>query len=232
MRPSDIRGRAPDGSRGGRLAISYMPPHCCGFTCCARTRRHSAAAACRAQAARKFRRRSSCDASRDIHSATSFPVGIRRGANFADMRGTVIVPAVLVPAHELQADGFAGELRENRGGLRDIVVAAVAVGAGTFVILHANLLGWQTENGSNGIPRGVNILGGGDHERGIRFHVRERAIGAEGSVSLIGRMVGARGQCAERMKTPWLRLRVRELLDPWSSPRAWLRRARRRCRAE
>src|SRR6202034_2206013 len=89
--------------------------------------------------------------------------GVRSGPNFADVSGTVVVPAVLVPAHELQTHGLSGELRQNRGGLRDIVIATVAVGARAFIILHANFLRRQAEDSGDGVASGVNILGRGNH---------------------------------------------------------------------
>ena len=72
--------------------------------------------------------------------------GIGGGADLADMRGAIVVPAVLIPAHELQADGLAGSLRKNRGGQRHIVITAVAVGARTFVVLDAHFFGGNSEH--------------------------------------------------------------------------------------
>ena len=56
-------------------------------------------------------------------------VGAGSGVNFAYMRGTIIVPPMLVPSHELQAHRLTGQLRQQRRGLRDIVVATVPIGA-------------------------------------------------------------------------------------------------------
>ena len=100
---------------------------------------------------------------------------------------------MLVPAHELQAHGLSRELRKNRGGLRHVVVATVAVGARAFVILHAHFLCGQAENSGESVARGVDVLRRADYERGIGVNVRERAIGAKGRVRLIRAVVCARG---------------------------------------
>ena len=112
-------------------------------------------------------------------------IGVGGGANLADVRGAVIVPAVLVPAHELQPDGFAGQLRQNRGCLRYVVIATVAIRARSFVILHANFWRGNSEHAGESVARGVHILRGANNQRGIGFHVRERAIGPETRVRLI-----------------------------------------------
>ena len=112
--------------------------------------------------------------------------GIRGGPNFAHMRGTVIVPTVLIPAHELQAHGFAGALREDRGAQRDIVVTAVAVSAGAFVVLDAHLVRGHAEHGGQLAARAVHVLRRALDERGIGGDVGQRAIGPEGRVGLIG----------------------------------------------
>src|SRR5580658_5315973 len=88
----------------------------------------------------------------------NFSGGVGSGANFTDVGRTVVVPTVLVPAHELQTHGLSGELRQNRGGLGDIVVATVAVGARAFVILHANFLRRQAENSGDSVAGGVDVL--------------------------------------------------------------------------
>ena len=73
-------------------------------------------------------------------------VGIDAGAHVGEMRGTVIVPAVLVPAHELHAHRLADRLRHDRRGLRGILVAAAAEGAGALVVLDADLVDRQSEH--------------------------------------------------------------------------------------
>src|SRR5207244_13312418 len=63
--------------------------------------------------------------------------------------------------------------------LRDVVITAMSVGARAFVILHSNFIGRQTEHASHAGARSVDVLGGAHDQRGIRFHVGQRAVGAE-----------------------------------------------------
>src|ERR1700683_2681776 len=46
-----------------------------------------------------------------IRIRDDFAVSIGGSPHLAVMRGTVVIPTVFVPAHELQADGLRGELR-------------------------------------------------------------------------------------------------------------------------
>src|ERR1700722_15540736 len=60
-------------------------------------------------------------------------VGIGGGADLAYMGGTVVIPTVLIPPHELEAHWFTRGLGEDGGSLRDIVVAAMAISARTLL---------------------------------------------------------------------------------------------------
>ena len=102
------------------------------------------------------------------------------------MSRAVVVPSVLVPSHELQADGPPGDLRHDRRRLRGIVLTAVAVDARAFLVPHLNLFGRQAEHAGQARASAVNILGRGDDQCGIGFHVGNRAVRAEGRVSVIG----------------------------------------------
>ena len=73
-------------------------------------------------------------------------VVVDRGAHVGEMGWAVIVPAVLVPAHELHAHGSPDLLRHDRRRLGGILVAAVPERAGSLVILHSNLAHRQTEH--------------------------------------------------------------------------------------
>ena len=66
-------------------------------------------------------------------------VGVDAGAHVGEVRRAVVVPAVLVGAHELHAHRLADRLRHDGRGLRRVLVAAAAEGARAFDILHAHL---------------------------------------------------------------------------------------------
>src|SRR5262249_57574282 len=66
-------------------------------------------------------------------------LGVDAGAHLGEMGRSVIVPAVLVGAHELHAHRTLDRLRQDRRRLCRILVAAVAEGAGALVVLYAHL---------------------------------------------------------------------------------------------
>src|SRR5438552_1729163 len=105
---------------------------------------------------------------------------------------TIVIPTVLVPAHELQANRFAGCLRENRGCLRHVVVAAMAVSARSFAVLHSNFLGDHSKQARHAGARPVHILRRADDQRGLRRHIGERAVWSEGGVRLVWAPAGLR----------------------------------------
>src|SRR5580693_3486757 len=85
-------------------------------------------------------------------------IGVDGGAHFGQLRRAVIVPPQLIPAHELHADGAAHGLRYDRGGLRRILVAAVAEGAGSFVVLDPHALDGQPEQRRKHGAGRINVL--------------------------------------------------------------------------
>src|SRR6516225_7971540 len=117
---------------------------------------------------------------------------IRGSANLPDVRRPEIVPSMLVPTHELQAHRLAGELRKNGRGLRDIVVATVAIGPRAFVILDANLIRGEAENAAQGGTRSVHILRGAHYQHRIRPGIRKSAIWRERCMRLVGAKAGLR----------------------------------------
>src|SRR5580704_249969 len=66
-------------------------------------------------------------------------VMVDRGAHVGEMGWAVIVPAVLVPAHELHAHGSPDLLRHDRRRLGGILVAAVPEDPGTLVIPYPHV---------------------------------------------------------------------------------------------
>ena len=137
-----------------------------------------------------------------------FAIRIGCGTYLADVGRTVEVPAMLVPAHELQAYRLAASCESMCCGLRRVVVATMAICAGAFVILDANFRGRQAEYSGQRVARGVNILRRADHERGIGFDVGERAVGPEGRVRLVRRVI-LPGQHARAARKRTLHRRVR-----------------------
>src|ERR1035441_464896 len=84
--------------------------------------------------------------------------GIGGGTHLADMRGAIVIPTVLIPPHELQADWLSRTLRKYCRCLRHIVVAAVAVSARSFVILDAHFVRRDSEHDGQLAARPVHIL--------------------------------------------------------------------------
>ena len=72
--------------------------------------------------------------------ADDLAVAIDAGSHFSQVRGPVIVPAVLVGAHELDADWSGHDLGHDRRRLRGILEATLAECAGTFVVANRYLL--------------------------------------------------------------------------------------------
>jgi len=139
---------------------------------------------------------SSCVVSLIIQPCCQILVGdepacrIDAGTHVSEMGRAVVVPAELVPAHELHAHRLADGLRHHRRRLRGIVVAAAAEGAGTLAILHPHLLDRQGQHRREHGARVVDILRGANHQCAVRPDVGERAVRGERCVRLIGAAVG------------------------------------------
>src|SRR5262249_4651525 len=112
--------------------------------------------------------------------------GIHASAHISEMSWAILIPAMLVPAHELDAHRAPDGLREERGGLRGILVAAAAERAGALVILHADFLDRETEHLGELRARGINVLRGGAHQSAVGSDIGDGAIGPERQVTLIG----------------------------------------------
>ena len=70
-----------------------------------------------------------------------FPLGVDAAAHVVHDRRPVARPALLVPAHQLETNRSAGQLRHQRGRLGDVeVVVAVAEGARALVVDDADLV--------------------------------------------------------------------------------------------
>ena len=113
-------------------------------------------------------------------------VRIRGDACLANVRRAIGVPAMFVPAHELQAHRRAGQLRQQRCRLCSVVVAAVAVGSRPFRVLHAQRFRRHAQQCADAAPGGVDILRGADHQAAVGAYVSQRAVGCEGRMRLIG----------------------------------------------
>ena len=83
-----------------------MPPQHSGFTCIAGLGRHSAGGRSERQLLRRFHV-APMMLPAVIFVPDDLSIGAGGGANFAHVRGPVVVPSVLVPAHELQAHRLA-----------------------------------------------------------------------------------------------------------------------------
>src|ERR1700731_1568898 len=68
-----------------------------------------------------------------------FPRSVGPCAHVGEVGRAVIVPAKLIPAHELYAYGFADRLRHHRRGLRGIVIAAATERARALIELDPGL---------------------------------------------------------------------------------------------
>src|SRR3954465_4137763 len=88
---------------------------------------------------------------------------VNTGANLREVGRAVLVPAMLVPAHELHPDRPTGCLRQERGSLLGIAIAASPESAGSFVILNPNLLGLHAEHVGQELASTVDILGRRHH---------------------------------------------------------------------
>ena len=84
--------------------------------------------------------------------------GINGSAHLCDLRRAKIVPAHFIPAHELDAHGPPSQLRHNGGGLRRVLIAAMAVRARSFVILDAYPLHRHSEQRRQHFAGGVDVL--------------------------------------------------------------------------
>src|SRR5262245_57449617 len=85
-------------------------------------------------------------------------IGVDRPTEIGKKAGAVVVPSEFVFAAELQSDRLTDFLRQDGGRLRDVAVAAAAVGVRAGVILHADLLDRKAEQARHAIPRLIDAL--------------------------------------------------------------------------
>ena len=112
-------------------------------------------------------------------------VGIHARFHIGKMRRPEIVPAVLVGPGELHAHGRAGLLRHDCRGLRRIVIAAAAEGAGALEVLHADGRRRDAEHSCHLVARAVDALRRAHHRGTGRRDIGNGAVRAERHVSLI-----------------------------------------------
>ena len=117
-------------------------------------------------------------------------VGIDGGAHVGEMGRAVVVPAVLVGAHELHAHRFADRLRHHGCGLGGVVVAASAIGARAFDVLHAHLVDRHAQHLRQHVAGVEDILGRADHQRPVSADVADGAVRAERCMRLVGAVIG------------------------------------------
>ena len=79
------------------------------------------------------------------------------------MRWTIGIPAVFIPAHKLNPHWLASHARHKRGGLGNIVPAAMAESSGAIMKLHSNLFGIHVKQVGNAGSRVIDILAGAHH---------------------------------------------------------------------
>ena len=104
-----------------------------------------------------------------------------------------LIPAVLVPAHELNPDRLADHLRHERRGDADVVVGAVAVGARAGEDLDANRGRRHAKCRRDRRPGlEVRALRGTEERRAVRRDLGDRAVRAERAVHLVRREVARR----------------------------------------
>src|SRR3954468_24771600 len=84
---------------------------------------------------------------------------VNAGAKLSEVGRAVLVPAMLIPAHELHPDRPAGCLGEDRSGLLGIAVATSPESARSFVVLHPNLLGLHAQHVGQELASTVDVLG-------------------------------------------------------------------------
>src|SRR6202022_535794 len=104
------------------------------------------------------------------------PRSIDPSPHVGEVGGAVIVPAKLIPAHELYAYGFADRLRHHRGGLRGIVIAAATECARALIVLDPDLLDRQPKHDGEHGTRIVNVLGRGADQRAVRSDIGNCAV--------------------------------------------------------
>ena len=112
-------------------------------------------------------------------------VGVDGRTQLGEQGRAIVVPAELVSATELQSHGSADFLRKDRGRVRGLAVATVAVGVRARGVLHADLVERQAQQRRKAEAREVDRLARADHERGIARHVGDRAVRRHRSVRLI-----------------------------------------------
>src|SRR5262249_55102741 len=118
-----------------------------------------------------------------VRNNAAFYVG--GGPDLSDVCGTIVIPPVFIPTHELQSNRTADKLRHDGSGLRNVVLAAVSVITRPFLITNLNLFSRHSEDAGKTRACSVDILRRGDDQRRIRFHVGNGTVGSERSVGVI-----------------------------------------------
>ena len=112
---------------------------------------------------------------------------IHRRAHLADHRGTVRLPAMLLLAHPLHANGPARQRARNQSRVGGCVIGAVvSVTPGPFHVDTAHLLDRHAQHLRNRLPVGVDALGVRPHRHCAVLELGNCAGGTDGRVRLIG----------------------------------------------
>ena len=183
-----------------------------------RRRSRAGRAAGRRAAASGCRPSARCPGSRTAcsRSATIFPFASTPPRMSVELRRAVVVPAVLVPAHELQPHRRAGELRHH--GRRETAVVpgrAVAERARALPVLRrGSCSAAGRARRCRFVRTRVGVLRVRDHERAVRRHVGDRAGRPDRHVAVVLVRV-ARGQLLSRAaRTRCRRCRCRRRSAP------------------
>ena len=129
--------------------------------------------------------------------AHDLPGAVHPGAQVDHVRGAELIPAGLVPAHQLHADGLADAVRHERGGRVGVVVLRVPVAAGGGEDLHADVVRGREVRGVD-LPervederaRAVRCLRRAEHDAGV-LDVGHGRVRAHGGVCLVRDRVAA-----------------------------------------
>ena len=114
---------------------------------------------------------------------------IHRGAHLADHRGTIRLPAMLLLAHPLHANGPARQRARNQSRVGGCVIGAVVpVTARPFHMDAPHLLDRHAQHLRNRLPVGVDALGVRPHRHCAVLKLGNCAGGTHGRVRLIGRV--------------------------------------------
>ena len=153
-------------------------------------------------ARRAGRHRHLGDAERGVVERHDPPARVHAAPQVGQHRRAVVVPAVLVPAHELQPHRRARELRHHRG--RDAGVEprrAVAERRRALPVLHAHAARRQAEDvREHACAAGRRPACSRARSRRRRRHVRDGAARADRHVALVAVRVARAHRCAAAPK--------------------------------